>query len=86
MSALVARDVLEVDGRRILVSTLNRESSSMINFGTYAETLVVLLGDDDKWVRIIEQDESPEDSVRGHERMVAWVKAGMPEDDEQGAA
>ena len=65
------------DDKIYLVSTINRESSSMCG-GRYAETMVW------EWDRknikrasdsILMQDEAPEGSIRAHQRVVEQIHA-----------
>lgn len=84
MSDSVARTEIRHGDKVILVSTTNRPSSGLGAYGRiYAETLVAELDIDGSWLGIVGQDEAPEGSTAGHERMVKWVENGMEHGDNE---
>jgi len=78
VSNRVALDIVEHNGVQYRVSTINRESSAMYG-GMYAETIVFSVPHNE----ILAQDEAPEGSTLGHQRMCeAFRKYGkVPEND-----
>ena len=84
MSAPIARDEIQHEGKTILVSTINRQSSAVAAYGAiYAETMVAEIDEHKRWVNLIAKDWASQDSTSGHERMVAWVKGGMKAEEDQ---
>lgn len=78
---LVARTELLVDGREIIVSTINRLCSSLSTHDSaYAETMVFEADGYGKFVSLLDQTEASADSLTGHNEMVEkWsVPSGAP--------
>lgn len=67
----VAKNIITGEQGSIVVSTINRQSSTMFSYGDwYAETMVFSLKDDGSLNKILDQSESCVDSLTVHERMV----------------
>lgn len=74
MGEKLKAEYAEFEGKKYWVSTINRESSSMMMMGIYAETMVF-----DENGRIIAQDEHCKDSLFAHDRMVKCLQeTGKP--------
>lgn len=74
------------EGKRWLVSTINRQSSAVLAYGRrYAETIVFeITGDGPDDLRIVTQTEAPEGSYYGHDMMVQRLRqTGSPDDPEE---
>lgn len=75
MTKVVAVDVVEFNGVRVTVSTINRQSSALGAYGdSYAETLVFGSPDSPTPGKILAQGEAPEGSRITHDKFVARYK------------
>ena len=70
-TSFVARTELVVDGKEIVISTINRLCSSVFaSDSAYAETMVFETDGCGKLTNILDQTESSVDSLVGHNKMV----------------
>lgn len=76
-NSLVARTELMVDGKEIVVSTINRLCSSVFaSDSAYAETMVFEMDGYGRLTNILDQTEGPVDSLCGHDAMVEKYSKG----------
>ena len=76
MTKMVAVDVVEFNGVRVTVSTINRQSSALGAYGdSYAETLVFGSPTGPTPGKILAQGEAAENSRTTHDKFVARYKA-----------
>lgn len=74
----VAFDIVEYtpSGKKVVVSTINRESSSMLAYGSlYAETMVFeFFSDEERWGSVLAGGEACEGSRYTHDRFITQFR------------